>query len=158
MVHKNKKNSHWGKMFASILLIFISIVVAIITIITSAKRDLTQLENSLLWIFGLAAALVGSYMFAKQSFPKAAFDIIKPHARPAFRRLLWLYKSLSRLAYVISEAQETKQCENIYILSKLKAMVIEQIATAGDAVEDWRDIIPEDVEEIMERIEEKEEN
>lgn len=31
-------------------------------------------------------------------------------------------------------------------------MVTEQIATADDALEDWRDLIPDDVEEIMERI------
>ena len=150
MEFKNqKKNPQNGKISISILLVIISIAVAIFAIIVSAIREFTPLENSLIWVFGLAAALAGSYMFAKQSSRKTVFDIIKPHARPAFRRLLWLYKSLSRLAYAINEAQEAKQCENDNILTKLEAMVTEQIATVDDALEDWRDIIPDDVEEIM---------
>ena len=33
-------------------------------------------------------------------------------------------------------------------LARLEAIVIEQLATADDALEDWRDIVPEDVEEL----------
>ena len=33
-------------------------------------------------------------------------------------------------------------------LAKLDAIVAEQLATADDALEDWRDIVPEDVEEL----------
>ena len=35
------------------------------------------------------------------------------------------------------------------VLEKLEAIVVEQIATANDALEDWRDIVPEDVKELM---------
>jgi hypothetical protein len=34
----------------------------------------------------------------------------------------------------------------------LEAIVAEQIWTATDALEDWRDLIPEDVEEVERRI------
>lgn len=103
MEFKNqKKNPQNGKISISILFVIVSITVAIFAIIVSAIRELTPLENSLLWVFSLAAAFVGSYMFAKQSSRKTLFDIIKPHARPAFRRLLWLYNSLSRLAFAIN--------------------------------------------------------
>ena len=40
-------------------------------------------------------------------------------------------------------------------LPKLNALVIEQLATADDALEDWRDIVPEDVEELKQKLESK---
>lgn len=38
------------------------------------------------------------------------------------------------------------------VLDKLESLVIEQIATANDALEDWRDIVPEDVEELRAKL------
>jgi hypothetical protein len=37
-------------------------------------------------------------------------------------------------------------------LARLEAIVIEQLATADDALEDWRDIVPEDVKELRGRL------
>ena len=37
------------------------------------------------------------------------------------------------------------------ILAKLEAIVIEQLSSADDAIEDWRDIVPEEVKELDQR-------
>ena len=34
-------------------------------------------------------------------------------------------------------------------LAKLEVIVVEQLAVTDDALEDWRDIVPEDVEELL---------
>ena len=34
------------------------------------------------------------------------------------------------------------------MIERLDAIVIEQLVTADDAIEDWRDIVPEDVAEV----------
>ena len=148
------KNKNW--ILAS-LLILSSLGVAIFFIIIAAERTLTQLENVLLQIIILALGLLGSFLFGQISAKNIAKDIIKPHARSAFRRLLSLFNSLSRLATTIEYAKSTdiiSQKENAAILDKLSAIVTEQIATADDALEDWKDIVPEEVEQIRTKIDE----
>ena len=135
------------------LLILVSIVVACFFVKIASQRTLTQLENIMLQAFILGAGLIGSFVFGKQSAKQAAKELIKPHARSAFRRLIFLYQSLSRLAETIEQGkQENSRVNANMVLDKLEAIVVEQIATANDALEDWRDIVPEDVEELISKV------
>lgn len=136
-----------------VLLIIVSLAFAGIFAYVATERTLTNLESVILQAFALGAGLIGSFVFGRQSAKEAAKEIIKPHARSAFRRLLSLYQSLSRVGSTIEESQKTDSIENHGItLAKLEAIVIEQLATADDALEDWRDIVPEDVEELRQRL------
>lgn len=105
-------------------------------------------------VFSLGTGLLGSYVFGRESATESAKDFIKPHARSAFRRLLSLYSSLSRLALAIQSARPANNSEplNYFVLDRLESIVIEQIATANDALEDWRDIVPNDVEELIAKL------
>lgn len=127
-----------------------AIIVALIFVVVAAFRDLTALENVLLQVFSLGLGLIGSYVLGRESARDAAREVVKPHARSAFRRLLSLYRSLSRLAYAIETIRSDCNAhpETIHVLDKLEGIVVEQIATADDALEDWRDIVPEDVAEL----------
>ena len=135
-------------------LIGASVVVALFFFVAAMFRNLTGLENVLLQIFSLGIGLIGSYVLGRESAKEAAKDLVKPHARSAFRRLLSLYRSLSRLALAIQSARTANNSDQISsaVLDKLEGIVIEQIATADDALEDWRDIVPEDVEELRAKI------
>lgn len=139
---------------AGIIFVFVSILVAVIFVFVAAIRTLTPLENVLLQFFSLGLGLIGSYILGRESARAAAREMVKPHARSAFRRLLSLYRSLSRLAYAIQTARLICNSDNnnFFILDKLEGIVIEQIATADDALEDWRDIVPEDVEELRSKL------
>ena len=75
-------------------------------------------------------------------------EVIKPHARSAFRRVTALYQSLYRLSNRIEELNRENPDNRLELI---QALVHEQIATGQDAMEDWRDIVPEDVEEIERR-------
>ena len=134
-----------------IVFIFIAFLVAVVSSYTATQRVLTTIESVLLQLFSLSAGLVGSYIFGKQSSRKAAKEIIKPHARSAFRRLLSLFKSLSRVAQEIQDFQNAHVINEKFVMARIDAIVIEQLATADDALEDWRDIVPEEVEEILAR-------
>ena len=59
-----------------------------INIYISSARSLTSLENTLLQFFALLFGLVGSYFIGKNSAKDAAYEIIKPHAKSVFRRLI----------------------------------------------------------------------
>lgn len=147
----------WSNYIAAIVLIILCVVVAIIFGYIATKRTLTGLESVLLQSFSVGAGLIGSYIFGKQSAREAAKEIIKPHARSAFRRLLSLFQSLSRVAKAIEQHNQSPNDFNADVtIAKLEAIVAEQLATADDALEDWRDIVPDDVEELRQRLIEKE--
>ena len=147
-----KNLERFAPFFAPSLLIIICLVVSGYFIDVAATRSLTYLEGVLLQLFSLLAGVGGSFIFGRQSARKAAREIIKPHARSAFRRLLSLYHSLSRVAVTINSSQNFESpVENQVTLAKLEAIVVEQLASADDAIEEWKDIVPEDVEELDQR-------
>ncbi len=135
----------------ALVLIMISIGIALLFIISASKRELTDLENALFQVLSLGAGLLGSYILGKQSTRAAAIEMVKPHARSAFRRVMSLYMGLSRLAGIIENTKDSVS-PHVDYLNIYQAVVMEQIATADDAMEDWRDLVPEDVEELEKKI------
>ena len=102
-------------------------------------------ETALFQVIILICGLLGSYIFGRNTAKVAARDEIKLHARPAFRRVIALYNSLIRLSIIIEGLKEEKADHK---LEQIQVLVDEHIHTGGHALEDWRDIIPEDVAEI----------
>jgi len=134
-----------------ITLVVAALVFSLIFLLTATIRDLTALENVLFQIYSLGLGLIGSYVIGRESSREAAKAVVKPHARSAFRCLLSLYKSLSRLANTIQN-MKSNDLSNIQVnqvLERLEGIVTEQIATADDALEDWRDIVPEELAELQ---------
>jgi len=135
------------------VLVLVAILVAGVSVYIATQRTLTSLEGVLLQSFTLIAGLFGSFLVGRQSAKDAAREIIKPHARSAFRRLMSLYESLSRVATEIEKSLSGEGNKNSEgDLARLKAIVIEQLATADDALEDWNDIVPEDVAELRDKL------
>ena len=128
-------------------------MIAAMFIFTSSNRTLSTLENTLFQIFTLAAGLVGSYFLGRESAAANAKELMKPHARSAFRRLIALYRGLSRIDGEIQVSRLNLSSDQYLnsCLGKLEGMVTEQIATAADALEDWNDIVPEEVQELRKK-------
>ena len=137
-----------------IFLVFVSIVIAMLYVYISLERPLSALEGVLLQIFALVAGIAGSFLLGRNSVADAAKEMIKPHARSAFRRLVSLYEGLSRLAYAIESAKEkaVNKETNELMLEKFEAIVVEQLSTADDSLEDWGDIVPDEIEELKNRL------
>lgn len=141
-----------------VLLLVMSFAVSAFAVYIATQRTLTNLEGALLQGFALVAGLVSSFIFGRQSATDAAREIIKPHARSAFRRLMSLYESLSRVGAEIENSKtKTGIVNSEIVLAKLDAIVIEQLATADHALEDWSDIVPEDVAELRAKLESRKE-
>ena len=115
----------------------------------SANRDLTNLENILFQIFISGVGLTGSYILGKWATEDVEREAIRPHARSAFRRLVSLYQSLSRIAHMVASSESDE--ENAKMLA-LREIIIREIRTADDALEDWADIVPEEVKRYREEI------
>ena len=132
----------------------ISLVVLGLTIISVFLTSTLNLSSDvLLQVIFLSIGCGVSYSVGKQSVEKAAKEMIKPHARSAFRRLIFLYLTLRRAAAAIESAQHSESQENYQvILARLEEIVTAQLLTADDALEDWNDIVPEDVEELKQKL------
>lgn len=137
----------WVHWIVISLLALITIVLSVILIFVAQSRPLTPLEGVLFQVVILAAGLAASYMIGKNAAMEAARSILRPHARSAFRRVYNLYASLFRLSTRIEMLNDQNPDHR---LDLIRALVDEQFATGRDALEDWRDIIPEDVD-VMER-------
>lgn len=131
-----------------VILLVVCVLASCAVVALTLFRDLTTLELGLFQLLVLATGLLGSYIFGKSSARAGAMDVIKPHARAAFRRVMALYNSLYRLS---DRIEELKREDADTRLDLIQALVNEQIETGQDAMEDWRDIVPEDVEEIRNR-------
>jgi hypothetical protein len=137
------------------VLLLVSIIFAVVFVYISKDRQLSGLENTLFQLFILGLGVAGSYLVGASR--DAAKELIKPYAKSAFRRLLSLYTSLSRVAEVIEKSRPTNKNEQLdpSVLDVLDAIVTAQLDTADDALEDWRDIVAEEVEEVRLRMEAK---
>ena len=140
--------------FVGIILIIIGILGIAGLVFIAATRSMTTLENVFLQVLSLVIGIGVSLYISKQSAEKTAREIIKPHARSAFRRLVSLYESLSRASNEIQSINNLESPEDYKVLvAKLDTIVTEQLSTADDALEDWNDIVPDDVEELRENLE-----
>lgn len=76
------KNLNW---VVAGLLIFVAIGISALVVYITTTRTLTPVESILWQVFVLTAGLAGSFIFGRQSAKEAAREMIKPHARSAFR-------------------------------------------------------------------------
>ena len=148
-----QKNSQWIWPGLISLVVFGLIVVFVII---AAIRDLSSLENILLQFIFLSIGCGVSYRVGKQSVEKARDEIIKPHARNAVRYLVSLYKSVTRAAAVTESSQNFESRENYNVIrAYLLGIFGEQLATADDAIENWRDILKEELEDLIQKLREE---
>ena len=131
------------------VLICLGILALLILVYIAATRDLSGLESVLLQIILLAIGS-GISLFAGHRLAQQA---AKLHARSAFRRLLSLYHGLSRAATTIESSQSSKSDDDYQaLLARLEEIVAYQLMTADDALEDWNDIVPEDVAGLKQKL------
>ena len=126
-------------------LVATSVVVSIIAIAVASSRALTPLESILFQVVALGTGLSGSFLFGRIFARDAAHDMIRPYIRAIFRRVFTLNNSLDRLGDRIVDMYEEDPDPR---LDLILAVLEEQREAGWDALEDLRDIIPEDIEDI----------
>lgn len=63
--------------------------------------------------------------------------------------VLSLYRSISEVGRIIERSRNSESLDHYkVILAELKGIVFWQLVTADDALEDWKDIVPEEVQEL----------
>jgi hypothetical protein len=138
------------------LVILVGAVLGIFTVLVGVHTPPNTLATALLQAFTFIVALIGAYIFARPAAEAAAQDVIRVHARSAFRRQAGLYSGLGRLLDEIDSQLRAADDEKIQLKLKiLRAMIIEQAGMSGDALSDWRDLVPEEVAQLEQQTEQK---
>lgn len=157
-----RKNHPWAGAFVDVApgvaLVIAAVFFSLLTVREADEANLSDLELTLYQSITLLLGLLGSFWVGRKSVRAAAEDVIRPHARSAFRRLLSLYRALARLQasvdtrraflWRVAEGQAVSLDHVEAALDLLATQVSEQIGTANDAMEDWRDLVPDEVQEI----------
>lgn len=143
-----------------VLLAAVVVLAALLTILVASKRDLSSLESAQFQLVLFAAGLLATYLIGGLTG-----GALRTHARKAFRRLLNLYASQLRLAEalerrrsVLEQSQVEGRVELRYVsaaIDLLEAQVTEQLSTTQDALEDWRDVVPDEVQKVEEHAKRK---
>jgi hypothetical protein len=130
--------------------------------LTSAKNN-TSRENGLYQFIVLAVGVGFSFVIGRQSARAGAADVLRPYAKAAVRRLTNLAAGIQALGatvdvesnYIQSQAEKSNgqvAIEQVTHAYDLLYMQIEaQIRTTTDAMEDWREFVPEAVEAVERR-------
>jgi hypothetical protein len=152
---------------ASLTAIGFGVSLEVWSIFSAQDHPLTARESAIVQAFGWAVGIYASWQFGRSSLPAAAKELVKRQVRSAFRRTKDLYGSAARLSSAVDERRDAlrglkNQTGDVALtdvelaLDLLHALVNEQIGRLNDALEDWRDLVPEEIErmdrEIAERI------
>ena len=79
----------------------------------SSQDALSPLEAVLFQIVILATGVGASYLFSQRSARAEAEQLVKPHARSAFRRVMSLYSGLFYLKTVIDERPNSEDAGRV---------------------------------------------
>jgi hypothetical protein len=132
------------------------------TIVFTTGDKMTNRERGLLQFIFFAAGAVVAVDVGRQSIKAGARDLLRAHGKKAVRRIVTLAGGLQDLASVIqkersriddrSPGDETVSASEIEgTLDTLEMQTRGQLRMVADAIEDWRDVVPEDVEELEKR-------
>ena len=130
----------------------ICVALVIFVIVVSSRRPLTPLEATLLQIVILGTGVTASYLISQKATKVAA----KPQARSAFRRVKSLYSGLFYLKGLIDRHRARNAKAAGQVIEVIEAVVDQQINTVADALEDWRDMVPEEVAKLEQQLREQE--
>lgn len=154
-MNKLTDNSDTQKIVQRIVVVIIALgmlSLLIFFVYLTATRSLTSLESVLLLLIFFATGCGASFWIRQKTVENAVRETIKPQARAALRRLSSLYASLSRASIELKSLNDSAASEHLRVVcAKLDAIVTEQINTTEDALEDWKDIVPEDVDELKQK-------
>jgi hypothetical protein len=132
-----------------VLVLLVGAALAVVTVLVGVHTPPNALATGLLQAFTFIVALVGAYIFARPAAEAAAQDVIRVHARSAFRRQIGLYSGLGRLIDEIDMQVAQAEDEKVQLhLKILRAMIVEQVGMSGDALSDWRDLVPDEVAQL----------
>ena len=126
---------------SSIALFVVSLGLMIWLAFLASSRTLTVAESSLMQFLAVLASVVGTYLYGQTN--ARGF----PNARSAFRRLISVYRGLNHIRTALSA-----QSDDGSKIAVAQALTDAQLETVTDALSDWEDIVPRDVQDLKSQL------
>jgi hypothetical protein len=135
----------------------LAVAVSVITVAVAVSSSPNKLAAGLLQSMAFLLSIVAAFIFGRIASRKSAQDALRSHAKSAFRRSLSIYWAFRRLDDKINEqattldtiaAQRNGELDPMLVrlaMDTIQTQVQEQLGTSSDSLEDWRDIVPEEV-------------
>ena len=102
-------------------------------------RTLTPAEAAIGELIVLIGGVAGSFLVSR--------GVMRGHARSAFRRLISMYQGFGRIKVLI-EANQPEESETA--LLRIGEIASIHYDTVKDALDDWHDLVPREVDELRE--------
>jgi hypothetical protein len=161
-VASTKSQRLWG-----IGLLIVSVVLAGLTVYLGALKHPNTLAAAILQAVTIVFSTGGAFVFARASVQSAAQEMIRGQARSPFRRVRSIYRELGSVLEALDQQSarflSLRQGDNPSTLDyeyvdlamqMLRHLITVQANTADDALADWRDLVPDEVQQIEEEVEE----
>lgn len=124
--------------------------IASLSIFLSLSRPLSPLEAALLNVFLWAVAIGIGAVFSSLLVQQATIKSLEERAKPAIRRVSELLRSSKKLQMRIHQHNETSTSKGQAGDDALALFVEVQIGQLHAAVQDWKELLPEDyVDEVL---------
>lgn len=138
----------------ALILILASLAIGIYTGWLASTRQLTPLEAALAQGITLVLALAGSFWGGNLSAERMAKQLVRPYARSSFRRVRAIYFGLSQIANELSEFTNDEDTPSGWALAigRMQSTTMIHISTADDAMDEWKDLVPDEVNELRDEI------
>lgn len=137
------------------------VILLAITVQITSRDESTNLENGLLQFILFAAGVMFSFYSGRQTVRATTQEVLRPHGTKSVRRLLTLLAGIQTFSVVIDqeriaiedaadpEANTVSLAAATHSFNVIQSHIPGEIRTVGDALEDWRDVVPEQVDELM---------
>lgn len=139
------------------------VILFALTVVVTANEHTSELSKGLLQFIFFVAASVLAIDLGRQSLTKATSDVLKHDGRKAVRRIVSLGNGIGSFSGAIETQQALMQARgdlnggkvDVFevegAFATLEAHVNAQLGIVQDAIEDWRDVVPAEVEAIEDR-------
>lgn len=138
-----------------------------ITILITSRKEVTDFELGLLQFILFAGGAALTWIFGRRSVKAEAEDLIRRDGQKAIRRIVNLADGVTYFDGILN--RESTQLEVMAgdndgmvpvaavgaAFDALADHVPGQLRTLDDAIQDWRDIVPEQVADLERRVEEE---
>lgn len=145
-IHLSKNTSTW---IMPAVLISLALVIIVFSSYQASVRNLSPLELFLFQSFIFVFSLLGSFYIGRMNARTLGRELLGTSSRSAFRRLLSTYQGLRNAATTIDEGLSGR-ADSDQSLKVLRAIIEYQILSIDDAMEDWADIVPDEVKKLRE--------
>lgn len=161
MSKRKNPRANWSRLLVLSALVVTTVALFAVAVWTTSTRDMTALENTTLQFLAVFFGALYSWLLGDSAGRRNAQAEMRARAQPAFRRVVRLYEAQGRvleqadlLIDDLSRRSRNGQVDLLAVRSAfntIQVQVGEQIGTSNDAMEDWRDLAPNDVAELEQR-------